>query len=244
MQTMLRARVFTEETLASVRLARIAIITITTKSSTSVKPLRFWRVTLLQYRKIGLRFHASRLTAGGVRRIRSVWPERRSSLHSPRIILPSAGHEIEPTKAQAPGKPSALPILDLVKPFQFHEKLKQLGWKGRRAFALLALCVAVILSTVMIHAFVREQIFLWPAREEGAGLHLLLEPRFQVFKLSDGGIGVWLASTGVPDPAAVIKVLLSMPAWPLAGLSIGILICAATVGFDFAKRKPENSGGG
>lgn len=129
-----------------------------------------------------------------------------------------------------------------MKPFEYHKRIKPVRI-AVRAFGFVALCGAVLLSVVMLRAFVREQIFLWPAREEGAGLYLLFEPQFRVFRLSNGGIGVWLAATGEPDPAEVSKVLVSMPAWLPAGLSIGILIYAALAVFDFANREPENSGG-
>jgi hypothetical protein len=92
--------------------------------------------------------------------------------------------------------------------------------------------VAVALSATLLKRFIREQFFLWPAREEGAGMHLLFEPRFRIFRLSpgDGGKIVWHSSTG--EPAEGSRTFLSMPAWPLVAVALGIVIYATIVFFD------------
>ena len=101
-----------------------------------------------------------------------------------------------------------------------------------RLARLLLLSVAVVLSLVMLRAFIREQLFLWQAREEGAGIHLLFEPRFRIFRLppSEGGRITWHSSTGEPMEGSTW--IFSVPSWPLAAVAIGILIYAAIVILD------------
>jgi hypothetical protein len=110
-------------------------------------------------------------------------------------------------------------------------------WRSRvnrikQVFRGILLALAVILSAAMLTQHIREQFFLWPAREEGAGLHLLFEPQFRVFRLSpaNGGKIIWHSSTG--EPAEGSRVIVSMPAWPLAAVAVGVLIYAAVVTFD------------
>ena len=93
-------------------------------------------------------------------------------------------------------------------------------------WALLA--AAVGLSVAMLKAFVREQMFLWPAREESAGPHLLFEPRLQIFRLSpaDGGkLAWWFSSTGEPTEGSTG--ILSLPSWPFAVVALGMIACAS-----------------
>lgn len=110
-----------------------------------------------------------------------------------------------------------------------------------RLLPLVLLLVAVVSSATMLTAFIREQLFLWPAREEGAGIHLLFEPRFRIYRLpaSEGGFIKWHSSTGEPMEGSTCFV--SIPAWPMAGIALGTIIYAAILIFDPSTWRKTNS---
>jgi hypothetical protein len=96
-----------------------------------------------------------------------------------------------------------------------------------RLLKVFVLSVAIVASLSVLIAYGREQYWLWLGCD-GAGLHLLAEPRLQVFRALTHEHGErdgwWLASAGeIPEGT---RSVISLPTWPLALAGAGVLAWA------------------
>jgi hypothetical protein len=88
----------------------------------------------------------------------------------------------------------------------------------------LLLTGLLVVSATILRDYIRTQLFLWPAREEGASLALLFEPRFWVFRLpaQEGGRIAWHFAT-VGEPVEGSIGILRGPSWLLMLVALGSL---------------------